>query len=363
MEVKKVAVVGGAGYAGIELVRYILGHPGFNLVAVTSDNDVGKPLTSLYPALLGKTNLAFSPHSAIDSLAELDAVFLAVPHTAAMAMAPKLVSQGRIIFDLSADFRLKDIRTYEQWYGAVHTAPELVAGAVYGLPEINRSLLLQKCAERIMNLSPVDNPVLIACPGCYPTASILAVAPALVMGAVDEDAPIVINALSGVTGAGRAAKHTSHYCTVDENVNAYSVATHRHTPEIVQVLSWEAGMPVQVVFTPHLIPMKRGLLATVAIQVKKKITADQLKAAYQEVYGDEPFVQVLPYGAMPRTASVAMTNNAQIGLMLDEFTHTLIVGCAIDNLGKGAASQAIQCANIVFDFDETTGLLATPGVA
>jgi N-acetyl-gamma-glutamyl-phosphate reductase len=361
MVVKNVAVVGGAGYTGIELVRYILGHPGFNLVAVTSDNDVDKPLTSLYPSLIGKTDLVFTAHNSLEKAADIDAVFLAVPHTAAMAMVPDLLLQGISVFDLSADFRLKDASVYEQWYGVKHSAPRLLAKAIYGLPEINRSLLVQKQINHATSIHLVENLILIACPGCYPTASVLAIAPALVIDAA-TDGPVIINALSGVSGAGRLAKQETHYCTVDENAKAYNIATHRHTPEIAQVLAWQAGKSMEVVFNPHLVPMKRGLLATVTLQVKPKVSAAALENVYQRIYGNEPFVQVLPYGTMPQTSSVLMTNNAQVGIMLDEKTHTLIASCAIDNLGKGAASQAIQCANIVFGFEETTGLTMIPKV-
>ena len=362
MGLKNVAVIGGAGYVGIELVRHVLGHPHLNLVAVTSDKEAGKPLASLYPALTSKTDMVFSAHSALDSIPNIDAVFLAAPHKVAMTLVPSLLLRGISVFDISADFRLKDPEVYQQWYGEQHTAPGLLSSAIYGLPEINRSLLLQGCADRITNASPLMSPILIACPGCYPTASILATAPALVIDAWDGNSPIIINALSGVSGAGRVANQTTHFCSVDQNVNAYGVTTHRHTPEIAQALSWQAGQDVPVVFTPHLIPMKRGLLSTVTLQIKPHITAEALLNAYKNVYDHEPFVQVLPYGTMPRTSSVIMTNNAQIGLKLNTQTNTLIASCAIDNLGKGAASQAIQCANIIFNFEETAGLTAIPGV-
>jgi N-acetyl-gamma-glutamyl-phosphate reductase len=361
MVVKNVVVIGGAGFTGIELVRYILGHPGFKLVAVTSNSNAGKPLTTLYPSLMGKTDLVLSTHDFVDTMTDVDAVFLAVPHTAAMAIAPKLLTRGISVFDLSADFRLKDAAVYEQWYGAKHTAADLLPSAIYGLPEINRVLLLQRGADLIANPPSGGAPVLVACPGCYPTATILATAPALVVDIYDEG-PIIVNALSGVSGAGRTAKQKTHYCTVNENVSAYSVASHRHTPEIAQVFAWEAGRPVSVVFTPHLVPMSRGLLSTVSLQLKPGISSSALENIYHKVYGNEPFVQVLPFGTMPQTASVAMSNYAQIGIMLNKDTNTLIASCAIDNLGKGASSQAIQCANIVFGFDETTGLDATPRV-
>ena len=358
---KNIAIVGGAGYTGIELVRFILGHPGFNLVAVTSDTDAGKPLASLYPSLLGKTDLKFTEHASIETQKDLDGVFLAVPHTVAMSMAPSLVKRGICVIDLSADFRLKDVSTYEKWYGVEHAAPNLLSAAIYGLPEINRVLLQQKFLELSLKGASPDSPILVACPGCYPTASVLAIAPALVIDAATE-APVIINALSGVSGAGRVVKPEYLFCKIYENANAYGVAAHRHTPEIEQVFSWQTGKAVKVVFTPHLIPMKRGMLSTVTLQIKPEIKASVLEAVYQKVYGNEPFVKFLPYGTMPHTASVVGTNSAHVGIKMDESTNTLIACCAIDNLGKGAASQAIQCANIIFGYDETAGLTTIPGV-
>jgi N-acetyl-gamma-glutamyl-phosphate reductase len=361
MHTQKVAVVGGAGYAGIELVRLLIGHPSLELVGVTSDSEAGKPLSELYPALLGKTKQKFLPHSAIDSIHELDAVFLAVPHTAAMAMAPALLERGVSVFDLSADFRLKDAEVYKKWYGVPHTAPELLPAAIYGLPELNRPLLARKGLELAQSPLSGKGFALVACPGCYPTASTLAVAPAFVAGYV-ADGPVVINAISGVSGAGRTPSQDKHFCSVNENVKAYSVARHRHTPEIAQILGWQAGKDVNVVFTPHLAPFTRGLLSTVAVPIKPGITGKDIAQVYAQVYGAEPFVHVLPYGTMPQTASVAGTNNAQVGIMLDEAAGMLIASCAIDNLGKGAASQAIQCANIVFGVEEAAGLAAIGGI-
>jgi N-acetyl-gamma-glutamyl-phosphate reductase len=346
---------------------------------VTSDTDAGKPLAEAYPALLGRTELTFIEHGAIEAMSDLDAVFLAVPHTAAMAVVPRLLARGISVFDLSADFRLKDVAVYEQWYGATHTAPQLLSCAIYGLPEINRSLLYQRYQERqaarsssvfSVNLgapaasgAPASTPapVLVACPGCYPTASALAIAPALVVGFAAAG-PVIINAISGVSGAGRAPKPGTHFCAVNENVNAYGVGTHRHIPEIAQIIAWEAGKQLPVVFTPHLAPMTRGLLATVTLQVKPSVSASALESVYKVAYADEPFVRVLPAGSMPQTSSVVGTNNVQVGIKLQEETSTLIASCAIDNLGKGAASQAIQCANIVFGFEETAGLITNTRV-
>jgi N-acetyl-gamma-glutamyl-phosphate reductase len=363
-QTKRVAVVGGAGYAGIELVRFLLGHPGFELIAVTSDGDAGKPLTELYPALIGKTQLTFSPHSAIGQLTKLDAAFLAVPHTAAMKLAPALLAQGTAVFDLSADFRLNDATVYEKWYGTPHTAPELLPSAIYGLPELNRPLLAkrgQEFRESTAKQAQQANFALVACSGCYPTASTLAAAPVLVADFAAEG-PVVINAISGVSGAGRAPSQGKHFCTVNENVNAYGVATHRHTPEIAQIFAWQAGRQVPVVFTPHLAPLTRGLLSTVTIPIKSGVSAEHIVQLYAQAYEVEPFVHVLDYGTMPQTASVVGTNNAQVGIMLDEAAGVLVASCAIDNLGKGAASQAIQCANIVFGYSETSGLTSIPEV-
>jgi N-acetyl-gamma-glutamyl-phosphate reductase len=361
MEARNVAVIGGAGYVGIELVRHLLEHPGFRLVGVTSDSDAGKPLAELYPALVGQTELVFSNHASLETVSDLDAVFLAVPHTAAMEIVPRFLARGISVFDLSADFRLKDVATYEQWYGVRHAAPALLGSAIYGLPEINRSLLFQKCQDRTAFATAGTGPALVACPGCYPTASILAIAPVLVVGFIGEG-PVIINAISGVSGAGRTPRQNTTFCAADGNVNAYSVASHRHTPEIAQAFAWEAGRSLQVVFTPHLAPMSRGLLATVAIQLKPEVSTSALESVYRVAYAAEPFVNLLPYGTMPQTSSVVGTNYAQVGIMLDVQTGVLIASCAIDNLGKGAASQAIQCANVAFGFDETLGLSAIAGV-
>ncbi|MDR1714167.1 MAG: N-acetyl-gamma-glutamyl-phosphate reductase [Coriobacteriales bacterium] len=366
----KAAVIGAAGYAGIELVRHLLGHPGFELVAATSDGDAGKPLAELYPALLGRCELAFTPHDSVASVDGLGAAFLSVPHTAAMAMAPGLLERGVAVFDLSADFRLRDAAVYEQWYGVAHGAPELLAQAVYGLPELNREKIAGAAAAAAgadgaagagaAGSADADTGVasaaLIACPGCYPTATTLAVAPALAAGLAAPGAPVIANAISGVSGAGRSATATTHYCSADENVNAYGVTTHRHTPEIAQTLSGVAGWPVPVVFTPHLAPLSRGLLSTVTLQLQTGVSGEQLRAVYEQAYADEPFVTLLPAGSMPRTASVVGSNNAQVGVALDPRTNVLVASCAIDNLGKGAAAQAIQCANIVFGYPETCGL-------
>ncbi len=336
-----VAVVGAAGYAGIEAVRLVLGHPELRLVAATSAADEGRLVSEVYPALAGSTDLAFTAPDS-DAIARVASVaFLSVPHTAAMAIVPDLLARDVAVIDLSADFRLKDVSVYESWYDVQHSAPELLADAVYGLPELNRAALT---GARI-----------VACPGCYPTASLLAAAPALEAGVCSAE-HVIIDAKSGVSGAGRSPSPGVHFCTVNENLAPYKVAGHRHTPEIEQGLSEIVGREVNVTFTPHLVPMTRGLLATAYLPLDRALTTEEAVALYAERYADEPFVHVRPAGHMPGTHEVSGSNRAHIGVAVDERTGMLIVACAIDNLIKGSSGQALQCANIVLGFDETAGL-------
>lgn len=349
----KAAVVGAAGFAGIELVRILLSHPSFSLEAVTSDANSGMSVSEMYPAFTGKSDLVFQSNST-RALMEMDVVFLAVPHTAAMGMAPALIEAGVTVIDLSADFRLKDPAVFEEWYSAKHTATDLLAKAAFGLPEIKGSQLQSAAA---MHAS--GEAVLVGCAGCYPTATSLAAAPAVEAGWLNPSAPVIADAISGITGAGKKATERTHFCFADENLEAYGVTTHRHTPEIEQIL----GIPGRLLFTPHLAPLNRGLLSTVNIPISQGAFAsgqplDETHSAYCQYYSDSPFVHVLEKGKQPRTASVAGTNNAYIGLAYSERTHTLVATCAIDNLGKGAAGQAVQCANIVFGLPQSEGLTA-----
>ena len=346
-----VAVVGASGYTGIELVRLLLGHEGFELVAATSDSGQGQLLSQAYPALYGQTDLRFSPMASLEGL-DLDAVFLAVPHTAAMEITPYFLGRGISVFDLSADFRLRDPLVYEQWYGHAHTAPGLLPMAVYGLPELYRSNLREVAEQRQAGYGPA----LVACPGCYPTASALAIAPAIAAGAMLPDHPVIINAISGASGMGKQATEASHFISINEDMRAYNVGSHRHTPEIAQTLSTEAGHPVKVQFTPHLVPISRGLLATVTLSLLPNLSQEIFDTIYSAAYADEPFAKLLPDGQMPQTSSVRGSNMAQIGIRFDAGTDQLVACCAIDNLGKGASSQAVQCANIIFGYPETTGL-------
>lgn len=336
-----VAVIGAAGYAGIEAVRWVLAHPRLRLCAVTSTADSGKHVSQLYPSLAGATDLAFTEPDPVAIAQAASVALLAVPHTAALALAPQLVESGVTVIDLSADFRLRDASVYEAWYATAHTAPELLAEAVYGLPELDRSKLPEAR--------------LVACPGCYPTATTLAALPAVASGAW-QGTPLMVDAKSGVSGAGRSASATTHFVSANEAVSPYKVGTHRHTPEMEQALSTASGKEVKVLFTPHLVPLTRGLLSTVYIDVPDGYTTADALATYTAYYAAEPFVRVVEPPAMPSTAEVRGSNRAAVGVHVDERTNTLVAVCAIDNLGKGAAGQAIQCLNAVFGLPETEGL-------
>ncbi len=336
----RAAIIGAAGYAGAELTRLLTGHPGFELVAVTSERDEGRAVRDVYPALQ-MCDLVYTAHD-LHAVAEgADIVFTAVPHTAAMAVAPTLLDRGLTVIDASADFRLRDADLFESWYQAPHTAPGLLAEAVYGLPELWR--------ERIAGAR------LVACPGCSPTAPLLAAAPAVRAGVV-ASGRVIVDAISGVSGAGRSLSEASHFVNATESVSAYKVGTHRHTPEITQALGDLGLQDAVVVFTPHLAPLDRGLLSTVYLQVAPGLTGEDAHALYREAYEREPFVTVCSPGAHPATGHVRGSNRAHVGVTLDAHSHTLIVTCAIDNLVKGTSGQAVQCANIALGYEETAGL-------
>ena len=342
----RAGVVGAAGFAGIEAARFILGHPEFELVAATSNELAGKRLADLYPNFEGVTDLQFTAHDQAN-LDLCDVVFLAVPHTAAIAQAPALVKAGAAVIDLSADFRLKDPAVYEQWYQVKHTATDLLAEAAFGLPELFRDGLEALAARR-----QAGEGVLVGCAGCYPTATSLAAAPAIRAGLAGAG-PIVVDAVSGVSGCGKKASERTHFCFANENVEAYGVANHRHTPEIEQIL----GIEGRLVFTPHLAPLDRGLLSTVTIPLgNEAVSQAQLDDLYCGFYQDAPLVTVLTGGKQPKTSSVAGTCRAHVAAVLNEHANVIVATCAIDNVGKGAAGQAVQCANIVFGLPETAGL-------
>lgn len=354
----KVAVIGAAGFAGIETVRLLMAHPAFELVAASSNSDAGKALSAIYPFFAGRTNMCFVRHETVLHFdrTTLDLVFLAVPHSTSMSMVPTLLKRGIPSIDLSADFRLHCASVYEKWYGVKHTAPELIDTAVYGLPEVYRSAL----KEKKLQSAKEGKPFLIANPGCYPTASVLAALPVVKAQLDDPESIVVINAISGVSGAGKKPSEATHFCLAHESLAAYAVTRHRHTPEIAQTLSQVAGRKIAIQFTPHLAPLGRGMVATANVRLSKEgakaASAEAIQALYESYYEAEPFVQVLPQGTMPKSGSVKYSNCAQLGVAYDAYTRMVVASCAIDNLGKGAASQAVQCANIMFSLEETTGL-------
>jgi N-acetyl-gamma-glutamyl-phosphate reductase len=336
-----VAIVGAPGYAGAELTRLLVAHPDLNPVVLTSAAEAGSRVGDVYPALAPHIDAVYVEPDPAHIVATCQVAFLAVPHTAALEIAPVLLNAGVTVIDASADFRLSDAEVYERWYGVTHTAPELLPEAVYGLPELDRSAL--------------PGARLVACPGCYPTAALLAAAPALEAGVVTSDR-VIVDAKSGVSGAGRTPGPGTHFPSVSESIAPYKVTTHRHTPEMAQGLSRISGVETRVVFTPHLVPMSRGLLATVYLELSETLSAVEAVGTYRDRYAGEPFVTVHDAGRMPATLEVRGSNRAHIGVAVDEAAGMLVVACAIDNLVKGTAGQAVQCANVVLGLDETTGL-------
>lgn len=341
----KVGIIGATGYVGAELVRLLHGRKDIGLTAVVSNSFSGQPFSDIYPAFRGIFDQECDKLD-IDALCEKADFFItALPHGVSATITRELVKNGKRVIDHSADFRFRDRDLYEKTYKQPHEAPELLEQAVYGLPELYR--------DKIREAS------LIGDPGCYPTCSILAIAPALKYGLVSTD-NIIIDAVSGVSGAGRRSELPYSYCETDENFRAYSIISHRHTPEIEQELSFLAGSKVQVSFTPHLAPMKRGMLATIYMNLAKQVSYDHILEAYREFYKGEPFVRILPPGALPETRFVVGSNRIDISVNLDERLNRLIVLSALDNMGKGSAGQAVQALNIMAGFDETEGL-TNPG--
>ena len=342
----KIGIIGATGYVGVELARLLCGHDGFEIACLATKSFEGKPFSSVYPAFRGVLDLACCGLD-LDVIADTcDIVVTALPHGVSSETVPKLLDIGIRVLDHSGDFRYRDVAVYEAAYKLVHPVPALLGEAVYGLPELYR--------ERI----PAAR--LIANPGCYPTCTILALAPALRSGAISS-AGIIVDAASGVSGAGRKADLAFSYCETDESFRAYGVIGHRHTSEIEQELSALAGTPVIVTFTPHLAPMKRGMLATVYADLVPGTSIDDLHGLYTAFYADEPFIRVLPSGACPDTRNVAGTNMADVAVFIDERTGKAILLCAIDNLGKGASAQALQALNLMAGFPETKGLVR-PGM-
>lgn len=344
MEMNKkqtVGIIGSSGYTGGELFRLLLSHPSVRVTAVTSERSAGKPITEIFPQLLGLTGLVCEPLDTEAVAKKADILFLALPHVTAQEAGHSFHALGKKVVDLSADYRLSDPAAYRKWYEHEHQYPSLLKNAVYGLPELHR--------ERIKKAA------LIANPGCYPTGAVLGLAPLLKERMLDL-ASIVIDSKSGVSGAGRGLGLPYHFPEANEAIMAYKIGTHRHTPEIEQELSLLAGSQVTVSFTPHLVPMNRGILTTIYGQLVSFRDTNELLDAFRELYRDEPFVRVLPAGQLPNTRHVRGSNFCDIGVHADPRTGRAVVVTAIDNLVKGAAGQAIQNMNLMMGFEETAGL-------
>lgn len=340
----KVAVAGASGYTGVELLRLLVGHPQVEICAVTSRQHEGVPISRVFPSLKGFCELVCEPLDVVAIAQRADLVFTALPHQSAMDVVPGFLAAGCRVVDLSADYRLNDQATYEHWY-QTHTSPELFSEAIYGLPERYRAQL--RSARLVAN------------PGCYPTSVILALMPLLEQQLIDVRS-LIIDSKSGTSGAGRGLKEGSLFCEVNEGFKAYGVGSHRHTPEIEQELSQLAGFEVCINFTPHLLPVNRGILSTCYAALLKSQSTAELLAFYQQRYADEPFVRVLPEGELPNIAHVRGTNFCDIGLVADPRTGRVIVVSVIDNLVKGAAGQAVHNMNLMYGFNETHGLGIVP---
>ncbi len=337
----RVAIVGSSGYTGGELYRLLLHHGRVAVAAVTSEKSAGKPITTIFPHLAGLTDLVCESLDPEVIARKADVVFLALPHVTAQEAAFRFHQAGKKVVDLSADYRIADPAVYEKWYEHRHQYPDLLKSAVYGLPELHRA-----------NIRKAS---LIANPGCYPTSAILGLAP-LVAGSVIDNSTIIIDSKSGVSGAGRSPSLAFHFPEANEGLMAYKIGTHRHTPEIEQELAGLAGKPVTVSFTPHLIPMNRGILTTIYAALTATTDTGMLHARYREFYRSEPFVRVLPLGQLPNVRNVQGSNFCDIGVTVDSRTNRAVVVSAIDNLVKGASGQAIQNMNLMLGFEETEGL-------
>lgn len=344
----RAGIIGASGYAGAELVRYLLTHPDVQITYLASGTYAGRPLSDAYPAFLGRSLPDCEQYDLKTAAAAADIFFQAQGNGVGMKLAPGLLEHGKKLIDVPADFRIKDLEVYSSYYRMQHTAPDLAAEAVYGIPEFRQAEI---AAARI-----------VANPGCYSTAALLALAPLMKHGLADP-ATIVIDAKSGVSGAGRSKIDVDGlFCEVNEGFRAYAVAGHRHTAEIEQELSIISGGEVKVSFTPHLVPMNRGILTTIYASVAadgRTPGAAELLDAYNSFYADSPFVVILDRGKQPNTKNVFGTNHCHIGLAVDGRVGRAIITCAIDNMGKGAAGQAVQNMNLMCGLDEGTGLLGT----
>ena len=346
----KAGVIGATGYAGAELVRILMNHKEVEIKWYGSRSYVEQPYADIYRNMFEIVDAKCMDDNMEELAEQVDVIFTATPQGFLAGVLNEAILSKTKIVDLSADFRIKDVATYEKWYKIEHKSPQFIEEAVYGLCEVNRDL--------------VKKARLVANPGCYTTCSILTAYPLVKEGLIDADT-LIIDAKSGTSGAGRGAKTQNLFCEVNENMKAYGVATHRHTPEIEEQLGYAAGKQILINFTPHLVPMNRGILATEYATLKKKAdgslpTYDEVKAAYDKYYAKEKFVRVLPKGACPETKWVEGSNYVDVNFVIDERTGRIVMMGALDNLVKGAAGQAVQNMNLMFGFKETEGLEMVP---
>jgi len=338
----RVSIVGASGYTGRELIKILLKHPGVRIAHLTSETYKGKRISEVHKRLAAFMNKRFEKLN-IDKVAkDSELIFLALPHGKSQKPVAEFLKKGKKVIDLSADYRLKDKSLYKRWYGLEHSYPGLLKRAVYGLPEIYKE--------------EIEKSSLVANPGCYPTGVILGVAPLLASGLGDGNS-IVADAKSGVSGAGRKLDIAYHFSECHENLVAYNVGKHRHIPEMEQELSKISKKKITISFTPHLVPMDRGILTTIYVNLKRKTSLNSIWSVYREYYTDAPFVRILPKATFPEVKDVVETNFCEIGLMVDERTNRTIVVTAIDNLVKGASGQAVQNMNLMSGFREAEGLL------
>jgi len=345
----RIGIVGATGYTGVELLRLLAQHPAKpEVTVITSRQEAGKKLTDIFPSLSALANydqLKYEAPSAPELAERADLFFTATPHGAAMALLPELLAAGAKVIDLSADFRLKEAAVFEEWYSP-HSSPQLLSEAVYGLPELY--------AEKIKKARLVANP------GCYPTSIILALAPFLKSGLLDESVPLIADSCSGVSGAGRGASLGTSFCEVQDSFKAYKVVGHRHTPEIEQELSVLHGGSLKLAFTPHLLPLNRGILSTVYARPKKASTAVELRDLYLDFYSRAPFVRVRPLGFEPQTSEVRGSNFCDLSLFYDERSGLVKIVSVIDNLCRGASGQALANFNLICGLPESEGLALAP---
>lgn len=341
----KIGIVGGTGYTGVELLRLLATHPHAQLTVITSRGEAGLAVAELFPSLRGYIDLSFSDPASAD-LNACDVVFFATPHGVAMAQTPGLLAAGVKVIDLAADFRMQDTSVFEKWYKMPHSCADILKDAVYGIPELYR--------DKIKSAKVIGNP------GCYPTTVLLGLAPLLEQGLIDFSAPVIADSKSGVSGAGRKAEVATLFAEASDNMKAYGVSGHRHHPEIHAQMTALANEKIDFIFTPHLIPMIRGMLSTIYVKLSAKANGLDLQSLFEKRYANERFVDVLPAGSLPETRSVRGANQLRIALHKQAETDYLTILVVQDNLVKGAAGQAVQNMNIMFGLAENAGLEVVP---